>query len=292
MRTWTAAMLACTVAAMAVAGPLGRTAVRRKPVRGKLPTFEFEGYELRLESLDSRSKIDLAERGQREHTIQLGGKLLTPKAEDVAAITRELTVLRAVDAEGNNLLPPKAAPKSGGFARTGRARPRTRYRANTYVGVHDHQGEVEVSQTKLRRSAYTLGEMELAGKAIVAGDREKKVLPAVVMEAPAEIVPGVKVRVTGLKMTAKRELTVVARCTRPRAGPGGAFVEQVWVLDEGGERVAGGRWSHGDPFGKAATLTAKFQFPKDKMHKSLTFVACTKYAVKPVTFKVKGIFRK
>ena len=297
MRTRNTAALLLLVASSALAlpfggKPFGKRAIPKQASKGKTPRFEAEGYKIELAEMEARAKIELAERGDREYTIRLKGKITAPKTDDAVAVTREPKVLKILDSQKRDILQTKPVAKFRGFGGGGRAKRLSIYRPNTYTPLHDGEAEIEIPQTKLRRDAYTTGTMELGATAIIAEQRESKKLRAIVMEEPVEIVEGVRLRVTTLKMTAKRELTVIAKCTRPKAGPVGPFVEQVVVLDENEAILAASRWRQGDPFGQTVTLTAELKFADDKVHKYLKFIACTKYSKKSMKFTVRDIIKK
>ncbi len=286
--------------AAAVAGPFNkplkrttpsRSSFRKKADKGKVPTFPSDKYTLSLEKLESRAKVELAERGEREYTVKLEGRITAAKDEDAIAVTRQLKVLQIIDAEKRNLRE-LTKPATKGFALGRSSGTRPRYRLNTFASFRKGAAEVEIPQTRLRRDRYTVDTVQLAATVLLAEERQSKKLPAIVMETPTEIVPGIRLRIMTLKMTAERELTVVARFTRPKAGAVGPFLEQVWVLGEDEEVIAHGRWGRGDPFGNTGTLTAELPVPRGKTHKKITFGVCTKYTKKPLTFQVSGIFQK
>ncbi|HUT00814.1 MAG TPA: hypothetical protein VM031_00045 [Phycisphaerae bacterium] len=284
MRNLATALAVMSLAVAAAAGPLAKP--RKKVHKGKVPTFKSGTYTLRLEKLEAQSTVELAERGDRKHSLKLAGEIASPKDDDAVALTGELKVLEITDAKKENLRRLKKPGTAGGI------RPLSRYRVNTYVAFLNGVGKVAVPQTSLRKSAYTVETLTLGATVLLAKQRESKELPAVVTETLAEIVPGVLLRIMALKITDRRELTVVAKYKRPKAGPVGPFVESLAVLDETGKVIAQGRWSQGDPFGATGTLTAKVPVPRGKTHKDIRFVACTKYARKPLKFEVTGIFRR
>jgi hypothetical protein len=300
MRKSMTALAVISLAAAAMAGlpnpplrrtPPSRSSFKKEVSKGKVPTFGSEDYTLRLEKLESRAKVELAERGEKEYTVKLEGKIAAPKGADAIAVTRELKVLQITDAEKRDLREPtKPRSKGSAIGRGSRALPR--YQLNTFASFRNGVAEVEIPQTKLRRNPYTVDTVELAATVILAEERQSKKGPAIVMERPTEIVPGVRLRIMALKMTAERELTVVARFTRPKAGPVGPFLEQVWVLGEGEEVIAHGRWGRGDPFSSTGTLTAELSVPSGKTHKQISFGVCTKYSKKPLRFQVTGIFQR
>ncbi len=259
--------------------------------RGRFPTFaSSSNYKLAVAELEARSKLDLSTPGQRDHSFSLEGFVAAPAEDDAVGILHKLKVLRAVDAEEHSVLKIKPPSSHGGMGSGGRKSP-SRYEANLYAFCHDGVAPIEVPRTALRRSAYTLNELLLGAAAVLAEEREEKETRAIVMEEPLTLVPGVRIRVTSLQMTRSRELNVTCKCERPRAG-GGPFVERVTVLDEDRKVLATGRWNQGDAWAKSPTLSAKLDFPGQKVHKYLRFTIVTKYQVKRMTFQVTGIFQK
>jgi hypothetical protein len=275
--------------------PAAKPATGVKAVnKGEYPAFEAEEYTLTFQQMDNRSKVDLAERGTKEHSVKLDGKLTAPKDEDAVAVTKELTVSAIVDDEKNTMLLPKITSKTASAGGGSTPKGLQEYQMNTYTAfpLQNGSAEVEVPTTKIKRSPYMIQEMELKATVILAEERTDKVMPAVIMETPDHVVPGLGLRITTLQLSPTFELTIVVKCDRGRGGPAGPFVEQAWVLDENNEVIGGGRWTQGDPFGKSGTLTIKINLPKGKNHKSIKFVTCTKYSRKPLTFTVKDIFQR
>jgi hypothetical protein len=271
--------------------PSGRSSFKKEASKGEVPAFTSDGYTLNLEKIESRSKVELAERGEREYTVEMEGRITSPKDQDAVAVTEELRVLRVTDAEKRDLRE-LAKPKFKGLGAGRSSTAQPRYRSSTFASFRKGVAEVEVRQIKLRRNSYTVETVELAATVILAEQREDRKLPAIVMESPTEIVPHLRLRITSLKMTAERELTIVAKFTRPKAGAVGPFLERFQVIGEDEEVIARGRWGQGDPFASTGTLTAKLTLPSGKTHKQVTFGACTKYTKKPLRFEVSGVFQK
>ena len=296
MRTMTTAIALLSLALPALAGPFGKRplpkpAVSKAAAKGKPPIFEAEGYKLALDEMEARAKVELAEGGEREYSVRFQGRAAAPREEDAVAITKEPKVLAILDAQKRSILQLKGVSAFRGFG-TGGKKQLSTYKPNTYAFFHDRRADVEVPLTKLIQDAYTIDTLELEATAIIAEQREGKTLPAIVMEQPVEIVKDLPLRVMTLKLSAKGEMTVVVEYTRPQAGPGGPFVEQVAVLDENDGTLSAARWRQGDPFGSAGTLTAELAVPEGKVHKSLRFTACTKYTLKPMKFVVRDIVKK
>ena len=295
-----AVLVVTSLAAAATAGlfnkPLkkntpGKSTFTRKPSKGKLPVFRSGDYALALENLESRSKVVLAERGNREYTIRLEGTMTAPKGEDAVAVTKQLKVLAVLDSEKRSLRQIKK-PTFRGFGTAGSARRPTPYQGNTYASIHDGQADVEVPLTKLRANAYAVASMDLAATVILAKEREGKKVPAAVSASFTEIVPGLSLRITKLEMSADRKLSIATRYKRPKAGPVGPFVEHVCLLDKEGKIIGRARWKRGDLFGAGGTVSGEMSVPEGRTYEAISFIACTKFERKPVKFTVTGLFQR
>ena len=272
------------IVGLAVAGALlgaaALAAVPDKPATGA--TFKQGSYALILTELNASSKLNFAEAKKTRHTISLEGALQTPPLRDVVAVKGALEVIEAVgDAEKDVL------------ARTPKRRSRT-YRPGTYVPVNQAtgQGEVEIRNTTLTANAYTIRTMTVQTEVIMARKRSSKRLNAVVMKDPADIVEGLAVRISAVKLSTKGELAVTAEYTRPVAGAGGPFLEAVYAIDAEEKKIGGGRWTDGDPFGKKGKFTAELRLERGKTHKCLRFVAVTEDETETLTFKLTKIFQQ
>jgi hypothetical protein len=274
------------------AKPVGGATAGKTLNKGEYPAFQADQYTLTFEQMDARSKVDLAERGLRDHSVKLDGKLAAPKDEDAVAVTKELTVTAATDDQQNTMLLPKPPPKIGGSTGGSAAKGLQEYLVNSYSPFQHGSADVEVPATKIKKSPFRIEEMDLKATVILAEERQEKVMPAVIMEKLDQVVPGVSLRITTLQLSPTGELTITAKGERDHGGPGGPFVEQAWLLDDSGESIGGGRWTQGDPFGKTETLTIKIGVPKGKAHKSVKFIACTKYTLKPLAFTITDIFQR
>ncbi len=263
-----------TAAAPAVGGP-------RPAEKGPVPEFKAEGYTLACHTLETSTKIDLAEKGERQHTLALEGVLTRPEREDVVAVTGELKVVAVVDANEDSLLP-----------RSERGAASDRYRKGTYVGLLSGAAKVAVDRLQLAANPYKVRAMTVEAEVIVAKERDQKRLPAVVMQDEAELVPGLKVRITGLRLEKDGEFRVMVRCTRSSGGSRGAFIEKVFALDEDGAIIAGAGWSEGDMFAESGFLTARFAMPAGKAHKALRFIIVTDHVAKTVSFRLRDIFQR
>ena len=250
--------------------------------KGPVPTFESQGYSLACTKLESHSKIDLAQMGEKKHTLTIEGRLTVRENTDIVAVTKALKVTRAADAEDTDLIKKDAAKEKSS----------KQYQKDTFAPVQDGKAEVEVKELQLTANAYKVKSMTVEAQAVIPRQRDNKRLPAIVMGEAQEFLPGLSVRIESLRMTAKRDLTLVIHYTRTAAGASGPFVEQAWILDEDGMKIGGARWSEGDPFGKTGSLTAKFKLAGGAAHKYVRLVAVTEYELKTIAFRIRGIFQQ
>lgn len=264
----------------ALAGAAALAALPEEPARGV--TFKQGPYTLIVTELNATSALNFAEAKKTKHTISLEGLLQTPPGRDVVAVKGVLEVLEAVGAGDNNLLP-----------RT-RKRLTRRYKPGTYVPVDQvtSRGEVEFRSTTLTANAYTIQSMTVETEVIMAKKRSTKRLMAVVMKEPVDVIEGLAIRISAVKLTTKGELTVTAEYIRPMAGPGGPFLEAVYAIDAEEKKIGGGRWSDGDPFGTKGKITARLKLEPGTVHKCLRFVAVTEDESAVLTFKLTKIFRQ
>jgi hypothetical protein len=248
----------------------------------KLQVFRDDSSNWRLQwyEMEADTKVDFTNAEKSEHELELEGTLKAPYEIDAVGVSNRLRVNKAIDADGNDLFIKDSS------------RPRRKHRSGSYTAFHEKLGKVEVYNAKLRQNAYAIKTMDVSAKIVVAQERTKASLPAVVMEKPDLIHKDIKVRITGLKMSDRRELTLTAQVQKRWDGLKGAFVEAVYALDKDGKRIGGGRWTKGDPFGDNSKITYEFAVQKGQVHSSFEFVICTKYKTQVIDFEVTDIFQK
>jgi len=240
----------------------------------KGPTFTSEGYTLRWDEMEQQSEINFAIPKETKHTLSLKGFCAASTNEDAVAISSKLKPKQALDGQGNHVL------KAG---RTGSS-------TIKYSAFLPNGAEVELDEAKLTCSPYKLKSMSLAGLLVIAKARKTAVVPAAVMEDDRLLVSGLKYRITSLRMSTKRELTVQVKYSRAVGGTRGAFLETIHALGPKGNDLGGGRWDRGDPFGKTGTATYTFQLSKAEVHSQFRFTAVTEHVTRKVTFDVKDMF--
>lgn len=272
------------IAGLGIAGVLvgaaALAALPDEPPRGV--AFKEGPYTLILTELNASSDLDFAVPKKTKHTIGLEGALQTPPLRDVVAVKGPLEILEVVDDAGKNVLAPT------------KRRPTRRYRTGTYVPVSQATscGEVELKSTTLTANPYTIRSMTVETEVIMAKKRVSKRLNAVVMKESVDIVAGLTLRISAVKLSTKGELVVTADYTRLKAGPGGPFLEAVYVIDAEEKKIGGGRWTDGDPFGTKGKFTAHLQLERGTEHKILRFVAVTEDESAILKFKLTKVFQK
>jgi hypothetical protein len=241
---------------------------------GKGPTFSSEGCTLRWDEMEQQSEIYFATPKETEHTLTLKGFCTPSAGEDAVAITTKFKPKQALDGSGNHVL------------RKGKAS----FSSAKFSAFLPAGAKVELDDAKLTCSPYKLKSISLGGILVVAKARKSMEVPAVVMEDDRMLVPGLKYRITSLRMSTNRELTVQVRYSRTLGGTRGAFLETIHALDPKGNVLGGGRWDKGDPFGKTGTATYTFKLSRAEVHSRFRFTAVTEHVTRIVTFDVKDMF--
>lgn len=241
----------------------------------KGPRFSTEGYTLCWDEMEQQSEVSFLDPKETKHTLSLKGFCAASTGEDAVAISKTLKPKEALDSSDKNVLKKEKTSSSSSV----------KYSAFLPVGA-----EVEVDEAKLTCSPYAVKSISLAGKLVIAKARKSVVAPAAVMEDDRLLVTGLKYRITSLRMSTSRELTVQVKYSRSVGGTTGAFLETIHALDPKGNDLGGGRWDRGDPFGKTGTATYTFKLSKAEVHSQFRFTAVTEYQTRIVTFPVNGMF--
>lgn len=246
--------------------------------KAKGPPFKNEaGYTLVWGKVKTTADIDLGDEKKSRYSVQMEGSMETPVDQDVVGVSRRLRVTAVADDKNASMVPYSA---SGNTGLSG---------SSPFNAVHSHVVQLELPQTALTRDATRISKMTLEAETVTATKRDEVKLPAVVMEDFKDIGQGVSVRITGLTMSAARELTVAVAYKRPDAGVRGSFIEAIHALDSEGKDLGGGRWTEGDPFSKVGGWTAKFKIDGARVHQSFRLHLTTGESRKQ-TFDVKDIF--
>lgn len=257
----------------------------KPPVTGAGPAFRSQGdrkgqdYILAFSKAKLGSEEEYDASGKTRYTLNVEGSVNAPPKLDVVAVRKRLQIRQAIDANGRDLVKlvksPSTEPGTTGA---------------TYNAFYNSVANVELPISELTRHATAIQRMTLETTVVIASKRESKTVPAVVMEEYRELLEGVYVRVHSLEMTKDRKLTVGMLYKRPEAGTDGPFPEAVYALDPNGVVLGGGRWTEGDPFGKATKFMAEFKLAGDEVHKNFRVTFVTENTTRVIAFEIKDPF--
>ncbi|MCP4375976.1 MAG: hypothetical protein GY794_07355 [bacterium] len=252
--------------------------------------FDKWGYKLKLTRLDSECDINLGKGAKKPPTYSLTikGSCKIPQDVDGVLMTPDMKVLKALNASGKDLrLPPKK--KSGKSA--------PKYRSGTFgpilwIKKDMHVAEVEISKLALTANPYTLEKLKTELVILTAVDRVERTIPAVVSQDLRELTEGLKARVSAMRISSKRELTVEMTDLRIAAGPVGAFIESITALDADKKTIGQARIIEGDPLSQKGKVTASFLLTGSTDPASLIIRIVTKSKTRKIPFEITGIFQK
>ena len=290
-RKWIWALAVLMVAACTAFLPADEKSVA-KAVAARGVIFEKWGYKLKLTRLDSQCTINLGKgaKGPSTYSLDIEGSCKMPEDVDGVLITEQIKVLKALTVTGRDIrLPPKVKSKS--------SRSASQYRSGTFVPIlrlakNLHVAEVEVSKLALKTNPYTIDKLETELVIVVAVDRVDKSMPAAVSQTLQELTAGLKTRVSSMRISSKRELTLELSCLRRFAGPKGAFIEAIRAVDADGKTIGQARIRDGDPLGQKGKVTANFALSGKAEPASLVATIVTESKIRKIPFEITGIFQK
>ena len=265
-----------------------KSVVKAVAARGVI--FEKWGYKLKLTRLDSQCTVNLGKgaKSPSTYSLDIEGSCKMPEDVDGVLITEQITVLKALTITGKDIrLPPKV--------KSGRSAPK--YRSGTFTPILQvkknlHVAEVEVSKLALKANPYMIDKLETELVIVVAVDRIEKSMPAAVSQTPRELTGGLKTRVSSMRISSKRELSLELSCLRRFAGPKGAFIEAIRALDADGKTIGQARIRDGDPLGQKGKVTANFPLSGKAEPASLIATIVTESKIRKIPFEITGIFQK
>lgn len=239
---------------------------------------QSEKYTLALGKMKANSEVDFADDSKSKYTLDMEGSVNSPVDENIVGIRKKFKVTEALDVAGQSVLKPQKNAPAGGAS------------GPQYNAFFDSVAAVEVGQTPLLAHPASIRKLTLETEAVLAVKREEATIAAVVMEGFKPLIEGVSVRISKLEMSKDQELTVILDYKRSEAGTQGPFLESIHVLDADNTELGGGRWTEGDPFGKATQLTAKFKLAREQAHKSFRITSVTESKTQPLVFEVGDVF--
>jgi hypothetical protein len=237
------------------------------------PQFTSEDYTLALAKFASTAEINYNNSKKIKYSLSLEGSVAAPSGSDVVAVGEQLRFGPTTDDKGASV-----SLKS------------TASRQAKYNAFWDQIGQVKLARLDLPMDSTHLRTLVLDTDVVIALERDRTTLPAVVMEDFKDIGHGISVRLTGLQMSTSRDFTAKLSYKRAAANTTDPFIESIYALDPDGKDLGGGRWTEGDPFGKAGSYVYQFKLNGKETHRSLRLELVTKGERRKLSFAVKDIF--
>lgn len=288
-RKWIPVLVVLMVAVSAALLPADEKSTA-KAVAARGVIFEKWGYKLKLTNLDSRCNVNLGKdsKNPSSYSLDIDGSCKMPEDVDGVLITEEMRVLKALTVTGTDIrLPSKV--KSG--------RSTSKYQSGTFVPIlrlakNLHVAEVEVNKLALKTNPYMIDKLETELAVLVAVDRIDKSIPAAVSQKLRELSGDLKARVSSMRISSKRKLSLELSCLRRFAGPKGAFIEAIRALDARGKTIGQARIREGDPLGQKGKVTVAFTLTGKGEPTDLVITIVTESKIRKIPFEITGIFQK
>jgi len=260
-------------------------------VKARGVVFDKFGYKLKLTRLESQCDIALGKGGGDKpstYSLDIEGSCKIPEDVDGVLITEEMTVLKVLTASGKEMRRPKKA-------RSGRTV--SKYRSGTFtpilqLGKTLRVAEIKISKVDLLANPYLIDKLEAGLAIVIANGRTEKSIPAAVSQTLRDLAPGLKARVSSMKISSKRELSAELSCIRQYAGPKGAFIEAVRAIDADGKTIGQARIHNGDPLSQRGKVSADFTLSGKSEPASLVITVVTEAKLQKIPFEITGIFQK
>ncbi|MFI4861393.1 MAG: hypothetical protein ACIAXF_12015 [Phycisphaerales bacterium JB063] len=241
------------------------------------PEFEQdEGYRIAVTQYEASTEIDYEE-AEATHEVAMTCLVHQPERLDVVCLLEQLTVVEAIDDEGDDIyLPPRRRSGSG---------------SEEYVAFAEGMTSVELKSAELERPAYTIERMQLVTQAVIAHERGEFELRAIVTDDPLDTPYATTVRLSEMKIGRDHVAELVIEYDR-EDDPGRPLPEAIYALDEDGNVLGGGRWTEGSEiFAPDGKFEAEFFVSDDADVTTLRLVFLTEYEVVPMQFEVEEVFQ-
>ncbi|MEM9414403.1 MAG: hypothetical protein AAGA29_02855 [Planctomycetota bacterium] len=242
------------------------------------PEIEQEDdYRITITEYEASTEIDY-EAGDVTHEVELRCRVVQPDRLDVVCLLEQLTVVEAIDDEGDDIyLPPRRRRGGSGDLE--------------YIAFAEGWVELELKAAELERPAYTVDRLGLVTEAVIAEDRGEFEMPAIVMDDELDTPFATTVRLSEMKIGQDHVAEIVIEFER-ETDPGRPLPEAIYALDEDGNVLGGGRWTEGSNiFAGEGTFEAEFLVADDADVTSLRLVFLTEYELVPMQFEVEEIFQ-
>ena len=286
---WIATIVVLTLAvAGSLLGANEKTVLQAIADRGVV--FDSWGYKLKLTRVESKCDVNLGANSKKPstYTLNIKGSCKIPDDVEGVLITGRIKVKKALTASGKDVRKPTR--KSSG-------RSASKYRSGTFTPIQWVKKNMKVAEVKIDKLAllanpFMLDKIEAELAVIAAVSRTDQTIPAVVSQTLRELTPGLKARVSAMRINAKRELSIEITDSRRFDGPKGPFIEAVSAVDASGKTIGRARITSGDPLGMKGKITAAFTLRGKGEPSELVLTIVTESKLRKIPFEITGIFQK
>ena len=259
-----------------------------KAIAEKGVVFEQWGYKLKLTRLEAHYSVSLGKGAKKPSafTLDIDASCKMPEDVDGVLITEQIRVLKALDIDGKDIRLPPPKTKLASKYRGGTFTPILR------VGKNLRVAEVEINKLALKTNPYKIDRLETELVVVIAVDRIEKSLPAAVSQTLLELTTDLKTRVSAMRISDRRELSIELSSIRRFAGPKGAFIEAIRAVDADGKTIGESRITEGDPLGRKDKVTAVFTLTGKSKPETLVATIITESKTRKIPFEITGIFQR
>jgi len=282
-------VVALTLAIGAAMLPADENSVMQA-VAAKGVVFDSWGYKLKFTRLEAKSDVSLGTRAKKPstYTLDIKGSCKIPDDVDGVLMTEHLKVKKALTAGGKDIRKPARVTSGKSVAK---------YRAGTFTPILWLKKNLKVAEVKIDKLAlvtnpFRIEKIEAQLAVVTALARTEKSVPAVVSQTSRDLAPGLKVRVSAMRINVRRELSIEFSCVRRFSGPKGPFIEAVTALDSSGKIIGKARIISGDPLGAKGKVTSLFTLTGRNEPADLLITVVTDSKVRIIPFEITGIFQK
>ncbi len=288
-RKWIAILIVMTLAVGAALLPADEKAAMQAAVaRGVV--FDSWGYKLKVTRLESKCDVGLGKPSKKPsvYSLDLKASCKIPEDVDGVLITEQIKVKKALTANGKDIRKPprRVSGNASSKYRSGTFTPILRLKKDFKVA------QVKVSKLELLTNPFRIEKLETELAVIAAVDRADSTIPAVVSQTSRELTPGLKARVSAMRINSRRELSIEISCLRRAGGPRGPFIEAVAALDSSGKIIGQARIISGDPLGQKGKVTSLFVLSGRTEPSDLVITVVTDSKIRKIPFEITGIFQK
>lgn len=239
---------------------------------------------------EATTEIEFDRNEGPQHALEMEGYIAPDDDADVVCVTEVLTVVSAEDDQREELYRP------------GRVRSRgiesVQFSPVLDNFYFDEAGQpmtlalVEIDETPLRRSAYTIREFEIKTRAIFAQERAVVRIPAIVTDNVTETDYDLKFRLSSMKINRNNQAEAVVEVERA-GGEGKPILDALYAVDNRGNRIGGGRWvKPAAIFAREVNFEVEFVIDDSADVDHLELVVVTEYETRDVVFTVTDLFQE